>query len=163
MANPLFAERYAEEMVDRMVEYAIRKDPLLEDTKKAALIEDARKEWLEKARVARKEQNKGIHGLLISINEDVKGEILYVGNTLYTDTVFDTAPGPNLHFYVTTVPDPRDVEFPDETAVDIGKLDSAYGAQAYAVPTVDDALQYQTAVLWDNDIGRLYGFAQLTK
>ena len=163
LKNPLYAERYAEEMVDRMVEYKIQDDPILEDEQKADVIEKTRKEWLEVGRDARKIQNEGFRGFLISINESVKGELFYLNNTLYTDTLFAVSPGPNLHFYISTVVDPRDAEFPDETAIDIGKLDSAYGAQSYAVTPVEDPQLYRTIVVWDQDLERLYGFAQMSK
>jgi hypothetical protein len=163
LKNPLYAERYAEEMVDRMVEYKIQDDPILEDEQKADVIEKTRKEWLEVGRDARKIQNEGFRGFLISINESVKGELLYLNNILYTDTLFAVSPGPNLHFYISTVVDPRDAEFPDETAIDIGKLDSAYGAQTYTVTPVEDPQLYRTVVVWDQDLERLYGFAQMAK
>ncbi len=163
LKNPLYGERYAEELVDRMVEFKIQDDPILEDEKKAGIIEKTRKEWLEKGATARQKQNEGFRGQLITMKEYTRGEVLYADNTLYTGTLFTTAPGPNLHFHLTTVVDPRDVEFPDETAIDIGVLYSAYGAQTFSVPPVEDPQQYRTVVLWDNDLERLYGFAQLSK
>lgn len=163
LTNPLFTERYAEELVDRMVEFKIQGDPILEDEDKAEAIEDARKKWLEIARNARKRQREGFIGFLITVKEPVKGEVLYVDNTLYTDTTFTVAPGPNVHIYISTVVDPRDVEFPDESAIDIGKLQSAYGAQRYSVPLVEEPQLYRSVVLWDKDLERLYGFAQVNK
>ena len=163
LENPLYAERYAEEIVDRMVEYKIQNDPLLEDKQKAALIEETRKKWLEVGRDARTKQREGFTGFLISINEPAKGELPYRENILYTDTTFDVAPGPDLHFYMTTVVDPRDTEFPDETAIDLGQFRSSYGAQKYSVPPVEDPQLYRTVVLWDNALERLYGFAQISK
>ena len=53
------------------------------------------------------------------------------------------------------------MEFPDETAVDLGRLESAYGAQHYAVPPLDYANQLRTAVLYDRELKRIHGFAQL--
>lgn len=163
LENPLYAERYAEEIVDRMVEYKIQNDPILEDEQKAAIIEETRKKWLEVGRDARTKQREGFTGFVTSINEPAKGELLYMGNILYTDTTFDVAPGPDLHFYITTIVDPRDTEFPDETAVDLGQLRSSYGAQKYSVPPVEDPQIYRTVVLWDNALERLYGFAQISK
>jgi len=163
LQNPLYAERYAEVLVDRIVELKIQNDPILEDDTKAALIEEVRKEWLEVGRDARKKQREGFSGFLISINETTRGELLYVDNTLYTDTLFEVSPGPDLHLYISTIVDPRDVEFPDDTAIDLGQLRSAYGAQKYSVPVVDDPQLYRTVVVWDNKLERLFGFAQIGK
>lgn len=163
LENPLFAERYAEEMVDRMVEYKIQNDPMLEDPAKAAAIEEARTTWLTEGRKARERQREGFMGHIISINEYATGEALYVENTIYLDTTFATVPGPGLHLFLTTVVDPRDVEFPDATAMDIGLLQSPYGAQQYSVEPVSDPQLLRTLVLWDVKLGRLYGFAQLSK
>jgi hypothetical protein len=163
LQNPLFTERYSEELVDRMVEYKIQGDPILEDEDKVEAIESARKKWLEIARDARKKQREGFSGFLVTVKEQTKGEVLYIDNTLYTDTTFTVAPGPNVHIYISTVVDPRDVEFPDESAIDIGKLQSAYGAQEYPVPLIEDPQLYRSIVLWDDDLERLYGFAQVSK
>ncbi|MDA1208577.1 MAG: hypothetical protein O2904_00920 [bacterium] len=159
LKNPLFAERYAEEMVDRVVELKIQNDPLLEDEAKAAVVEKTRTKWLEKARDTRKRQRDGMEGSTIGINEFAKGDIIYLDDVVYFDTIFETTPGPNLHIYMTTVVDPRDVEFPDDTAIDIGVLQSPYGMQSYKVPMKDGI---RTLVLWDNDLERLWGFAQLS-
>ncbi|PIQ76041.1 hypothetical protein COU78_03715 [Candidatus Peregrinibacteria bacterium CG10_big_fil_rev_8_21_14_0_10_49_24] len=163
LTNPLYTERYAEELVDRMVEYKIQADPLLNDESKANTVEEARKKWLEVARDARKKQREGLRGFLITINEPIKGEVLYVDDTLYLDTTAIIAPGPNVHLYLSSIIDPRDVEFPDESAIDIGKVQSAYGAQQYAVTPVSDPEAYRTVVVWDNDLSRLLGFAQINK
>ena len=163
LENPLYAERYAEEMVDRIVEYKIQKDPITEDKKKVAILENARKKWLEVGRDARNKQREGFSGFLITINEPVQGELLYVNNLLYTDTTFTIAPGPDLHLYLSQVVDPRDAEFPDETAIDIGKIQSAYGAHIYTVPPVEDPQPYRTIAVWDNKLEILHGFAQLSK
>jgi len=162
LKNPLFAERYSEELVDRMVEYKIQNDPILEDEEKMKIIEETRKEWMEIGSAARKKQNEGYSGFLISMKELTKGELLYVDNMLYTDTLFDVPPGPDLRFYISTVVDPRDVKFPDETAIDLGELRSTYGAHAYVVPPIADPQSYRTIVLWDNKLEQLYGFAQVS-
>ena len=97
------------------------------------------------------------------INEYAKGDFLYIDDTLYVGTLFEIDPLPGLHVYLTTVVDPRDVEFPDDTAMDLGPIQTAYGAHAYEVPSVENPLLYRTVVLWDNELGRLHSFAQLNK
>jgi len=163
LQNPLFAERYAETMVDLMVELEIQSDPLLEDESKKKIVDDTRRKWLKIGRDARKKQREGTAGHFIGTKEYTQGEALYVDNTLYLSTLFEAAPGPSLHLFLTAVVDPRDVEFPDETGIDLGRLESPYGAQQYNVPPVENPLLYRTVVLWDTKLERMYGFAQLGK
>ena len=150
-------------MVDRLVELDITKNPVLEDPAKKAFVETQRKHWLEVAREAREEQREGTTGNLVPINEYAKGDFLYIDGTLYAGTLFEIDPLPGLHMYLTTVVDPRDVEFPDDTAMDLGPIQTAYGAHAYEVPSVENPPLYRTVVLWDDRLGRLHSFAQLNK
>ncbi len=161
MENPLFAERYAEELVEHMVQLAIQKDPVLEDSRKSVLADEARRSWLERAQKARKLQREGTVGQFIPTTAYTAGETLYLDRSLYLGTTFETTPSLSLHLYLTTVVDPREVEFPDPTARDLGKLQSAYGAQTYTVPKVSDSRLYRTVVLWDTELERIIGFAQL--
>ncbi len=163
LRNPLFAERYAESVVDRLVELEIVKDPIVEDSAKKAYLDTERKKWLEISRNARQVQREGMEGNIISINNFAKGDLLYVHNQLHFGTLFEIDPLPSLHVYLTTVVDPRDVTFPDDTAMDLGLLRSAYGTQTYAVPSVDNPLLYRTVVLWDTELGKMHSFAQLSK
>ncbi len=163
LRNPLFAERYAESIVDRLVELEIVKDPVLEDTAKKAYLDTERKKWLEVTRNARQIQRDGMEGNIISIGDFAKGDVLYVQGALYFGTLFEIDPLPSLHIYLTTIVDPREVTFPDDTAMDLGPLQSAYGTQTYTVPTVDNPLLYRTVVLWDTEFERLHSFGQLSK
>jgi hypothetical protein len=163
LQNPLFAERYAESVVDRLVELEIVKDPALEDSAKKSYLDTERKKWLEITRNARQAQRDGMQGDMIALSDFANGDVLYVQGALYFGTLFEIDPLPSLHIYLTTVVDPRDVKFPDATAMDLGELQSAYGAQTYAVPSVDNPLLYRTVVLWDTAFGRLHSFAQLSK
>lgn len=164
LQNPFFAERYAEQLVDRIVELKIDQDPLLEDPDIAKTVEDNRTYWLEKAREASKAQRDGKRGYISQMQEYAKGEVLYYDDHLYFDTGFETEPGISVHVYLTTVNDPRDVEFPDETALDLGQLSSPFGAQEYTVPPVlEDPNPYRTVVLWDTTLQRLHAIAQLNQ
>ncbi|TSC59264.1 MAG: hypothetical protein Greene041662_623 [Candidatus Peregrinibacteria bacterium Greene0416_62] len=163
LRNPLFAERYAEAMVDRLVELDIANDPIMEDAGKKAFVDEQRKHWLEVAREGRQRQRLGTQGNMIMIGEYTKGDILYLDNLLYFGTLFEIDPLPSISVFLTSVVDPRDVVFPDETAMDLGPLQSAYGAQTYDVPAVENPLLYRTVVLWDTELGRLHSFAQLGK
>lgn len=162
--NPLYAERYYDTLVDRMVELDIQNDPLLEDDGKRSLVHRTRLDALEKAKDATRKQHEGTMGTMIGIKEFARGEVLFLDSTLYLSPDFETAPGPELHMLLTTVVDPRDTPvFPDPTSKDLGRIESAYGAQAYAVPPVEKPTLYRTLVLYDTKLGRIYSFAQLEK
>lgn len=162
MRNPLYAEHYAEQLVDAMVNLEVYEDPVLEDEAKKKIVSDTKEKGLAVARQARTDQRDGIIGQFIPMKEYAEGEVLYKENFLHVAPSFVTTPGPDLHVWMTTVVDPRDVEFPDPTAIDIGSLKTAYGAQSYAVPKVEDPKAYRTVVLWDNALGRLWSFAQIS-
>ena len=162
LENPLYAERYAEALVDAMVELDIQDHPLLEDKKKKSLVDDTRKEWLQKSKDARSLQRDGLVGSFIETEEYTYGEALYLNNILYFGPAFVVTPGPNVHVYLTKVVDPRDIVFPDESSIHLGEVISAFGAQQYNVPVVEEPLVYRTVVLWDTQLERILGFAQLS-
>ena len=161
LENPLYAERYAESMVDTMVNLEIYNDPTIEDETKREIAEKAKITWLEIAQEARKEQRKGSIGQFIPAQEYAAGEVLYLNDTIFLAPDFDSSVGPSMHFFLTTAVDPRDVEFPDETAIDVGEIRSNLGTGRYDVPEVEDPKAYRTLVLWDTKLERIYGFAQL--
>lgn len=161
--NPLVAERYGNELADMLADLIIREDPSVAD-------DDALKDFVQReitkakaiARVAREDKVRGQNGTFISHGEEVFGEAVYVDRRLYFSPGFETEPGPNLRVYLTTAVDPREGDFPDETALDFGRIQSVYGAQTYSVPAGDEnASLYRTVVLWDTDLERMFAFAQL--
>jgi len=162
LSNPLFAEQYYEALVQRMVELAIQEDPILEDESKALIIEKARRDGLKKSNAAEQKQLPGNFGEFVGAKEFTRGAALYVKDMLFFGSGFETDPGPKLHIFLTTIVDPRDVTFPDETAMDLGLLMSPYGAQRYAVTPVENPTLYRTVVLYDKALERVYGFAQLS-
>ena len=162
LENPLYAERFSETMVNTMVELEIYNDPLIEDETKRRIAEETKEKWLAVAKTARKKQREGSNGNFLTMNEYAAGEVLYVENKVHFSTLFETEPGPELHVFLTTVVDPRDVAFPDETALDLGIVVTPFGAQSYGVPEVEDPKLYRTVVLWDTKLERLYGFAQIS-
>ncbi|MEK7591434.1 MAG: DM13 domain-containing protein [Patescibacteria group bacterium] len=163
LENPLFAEVYYDVLLDRMVELDIQDDPILKDEDKAEIVEDTRRNALAKAKVANTKQREGMMGNFVPITEETKGEALFVDSTLYFGPTFEANPGPSVHVLLTTVVDPREGTFPDETVIDIGPLESPFGAQAIMVPAMEDASKYRTVVLWDTELERIHGFAQLSK
>lgn len=162
MQNPLFAERFSEELIDAMVQIQLWEDPMLEDARKAALVEEARIGWFEITRQARAAKREGMLGTWQPIATNVRGTMLLTKDgTLYFDSQFTVTPGLQLALYLTAAVDPRDVAFPDETAISLGKLQTPYGAQSYVLPEeAQDASQYRTAVLWDETLQRIHGIAQ---
>lgn len=162
LRNPLYAEQYYDELVERLVTLEIQKNPLLEDEEKKERVEKARSKALANANEANNLQDKGTKGNFLSMEEFAKGEVLYLENWLYFSPEFETVPGISLSVFMTIVVDPRDVNFPDVSAIDLGPLSDPYGAQALPVPPVDIPLAYRTVVLWDTVLERLYGFAQLS-
>ena len=161
LSNPLFAERYAEDMVDRMAAIEIYKEDIIEDEDKKKIIDSTKDEWLDVARKARSNQRDGMLGSLLSIKEEVVGEVLLTKEALHFGPYFKTVAGPSLHVFVTTVVDPRDIEFPDETSIDLGLLKNPIGAQSYKVTGITKLTDYRTVVVWDTSLDRLYGFSQL--
>lgn len=162
LENPLFVEHYAEEVIRTYVNLEINQDASLEDESNASYAKSVKKEWLNKVQKLRKQMREGYDGVFIPMKELSEGEVLYLGDTLYFSPDFYTEPSIDLHVYLTQTVDPRDVEFPDITAIDLGSLKTPFGAQSYAVEGVEDAILYRTVVLWDDRLKRLHSFAQIS-
>ncbi len=161
LSNPLYAEIHAENMVDTLVELEIYADPVLEDEAIKRFADKTKEQWLKVAKAARAAQNEGQKGIFIPMKEYVEGEVLYTNNNLHFSTFFSSMPGPSLHVFLSKSVDPREGEFPDASALDLGEMTAPYGAQTFAVPEVENPLEYRTVTLWDTELNRLYGFAQI--
>lgn len=161
LQNPLYLEMYAENMVDTMVNLEIYEDPILEEEGKKAYVDNVKEQWLAKAKEARALQRQGSKGTMVPMKEYVEGEVLYVNGQLHLSPYFFTTPGPSLHVFLSKAVDPRDVLFPDETAIDLGQLTVPMAAQTFAVPATDKPAEYLSVTLWDTELNRLYGFAQI--
>ena len=163
LENPLFLEIYAEQLVDTMVNLEIYEDPITEDEDKMKIVESTRKYWFTKSKEARKTQRQGSKGSFTTMKEYSEGEVLFLDNAVYFGPSFVTSPGPSLHAFLTVTVDPRDIEFPDITAIDLGEIRVPFGAQAFIIEEeIEDPIKYRTVVLWDTDLDRLYGFSQLS-
>ena len=166
MRNPLFAERYWDEMADRMANLQISKDPLMENADKAAIADRARQSAIELSQLSRQKRLEGIFGGFVTVNEATEGYALLVDRTLYLSTTFTTYPGPSLYLFLSPDVDPRESDFPNDNTLALGALQSPYGAQSYTLPALKEGEEdpgYRTVVLWDTKLERLYGFAQLSK
>ncbi len=164
LKNPLVAERYWDEMIDRLTTLQISGDPLLQDPKKADVVEDAKRDALQRSQQARETVRSGISGDFVSAAELTEGRALLLKGVLYLGSTFTTYPAPTLRIYVTESVDPRGAPFPDATTVDLGELKTPYGAQEYVLPEDErENAGLRTVVLWDRRLERLIGFAQLAK
>ncbi|HVW66898.1 MAG TPA: DM13 domain-containing protein [Candidatus Peribacteraceae bacterium] len=161
LQNPLYAQKYYEDLVSHMVSLQIHNDPILKKSDIKSVVDKARLNGVTLAQNAAKQKDKGPHGIFVSDNDEVAGSVLLLGTTLYIGPDFYLAPGPSTHFYLTTVTDPRTVQFPDNTAVDLGPVQDAYGAQTLHVPSSKDTAH--TLVLFDTQMKKIFGFAQLAE
>ncbi len=161
--NPLTASRYGDELADTMANFIISDDPIVKDPATLKLIESEIARGKDIGTSAREIVGDGLLGGIISIKADVMGYALLADNVLYLSSDFISDPGASLHVYLTTVVDPRDVSFPDETAIDLGSLQATYGPQQYDVPVQDDPNAIRSFVLYDTKLKIIYGFAQISK
>src|SRR3989344_6722607 len=74
LKNHLFAEAYYDTLLDRMVELDIQDDPLLEDSGKASIVENTRRDALAKAKEATRKQREGLVGSFVPAKEQAGGE-----------------------------------------------------------------------------------------
>ncbi len=161
--NPLTASRYGDELADSMANIVIQDDPIAKDPAMRSVIDAQITLGKKIADNARTKQEQGMKGSLVQVKNEVSGYILYVDDTLFLSSDFVAVPSADLRVMLTTVVDPRDVVFPDKTAMDLGTIQSFYGAQQYAVPHQDKPELYRTLVLFDRKLKRIEGFAQLSK
>ena len=73
------AERYWSELAEHMADTIRRKDAVMKDPLKAAIIEGERVRALERVAQARKMETDGISAAMVTqdVNEDVHGNVLH--------------------------------------------------------------------------------------
>lgn len=160
LQNPLYADRYYEDLAVHMADFTIQNDPLMQDAEMKDIVEQTRLDALEKAKEIDAIMKEGIVGGFMSDTDEVWGRTLLIGNTLYFSPDFITAPGIDLHVYLSPRSDPRQPDFPGEQDLDLGTITSAYSSHSITVP--DDAVKdgtLQTVVLYDKALKRIYGFS----
>lgn len=170
LKNPLYAEYYYDDMTEIMTTLVLREDSALDAPGIRDVLDRTRNDSLTRANAANALQLEGTMGTFISEREFVLGDALLLDDVLYLGPTFDSAPGPSLRVYLTTVVDPRDAAFPDPTAVDLGRVKDQYGAQSFVVPPQKvagtggtAAPRLRTVVLWDPELQLIYGFVQLSR
>jgi hypothetical protein len=164
LRNPLVAERYWSDMAEHMADFTRTQDPIMKDDLKAGIIDDARVRALARVEQARAIKKEGLQGLFKTQNlaEDTHGEALLLKDMLYFDTTFLIYPNPSVHVLLSTMVDPQAPGFPDSSALDLGELQTAYGAQQYQIPEGKADPGFRTVALYDMQLQRLIGFAQLS-
>ncbi len=161
--NPLVASRYGDELADSMANLVIQNDEIIKDPIARSAIDAQITFGKQLGTDARQVQAQGMKGTLIPIKMEMAGDALYVSDMLFLASDFSTKPGPELHVLLSTAVDPRDIAFPDPSVIDLGVIQSIYGAQQYRVPHQKNPMLYRTLVLFDRKLSRIYGFAQLSK
>jgi hypothetical protein len=161
--NPITAARYGDELADAMANLIIMDNAIVKEEGMRERVQGYIEEGKALGDEARSLMQEGYQGNLIGVEFEMIGIALYLDDMLYLSSDFYTRPGPSVHVYLTTVVDPRDVEFPDATVIDLGQLQTAYGAHQYSVPHQDKPELYRTLVFYDTKLKIMYGFAQLSK
>ena len=161
--NPLLKSQRGEELSDTLANLIISNDPIVKQPGMQTVINAEITKAKQVLADGHNDERSGMIGTLIPIKENAQGTVLYKNDTLYLSSDFYAQPGIELHLYLTTAVDPRDVAFPDKTALDLATLEYPYGAMSLQVPHQNAPELYRTAVLWDKKLNRLYGFAQLSK
>ncbi len=161
MRNPLAAKQHFDDLGQTMVDMLIHEQKdLAKDAARKSYLEQLKDQATARSKEETAKIVAGRVGTFLPAKQNVTGIALLLESTLYLSVDFATDPGPALHLMLSKAVDPRDVQFPDASAVDLGLLRTEYGAQSYAVPKSND---YQTAVLYDTRLKRIYGFAQLAE
>jgi hypothetical protein len=165
LKNPLYAQKYYEDLVDHMVSLEIHNDPVLKINGVQAAVDYARTEDVKLAQDAAKLKSQGLRGVIVSDTAESEGSALLVNGVLYFGPDFYVSPSPSVHVFLSNVVDPRPVKFPDATAVDLGVIQDPYGAQSFTLPETQNTTQQtpkRTLVIFDTKIQKLLGFVQLS-
>lgn len=162
LKNPLFAERYSEEIIERLASLQIKEVEGVTDPETLTKIEKAKAQWQKVSDQASDIRFEGKYGRFNLVNNDdfVTGGVLIYNNTLYLSTDFEVLPSPNIVLYASTVVDPRENEvFPSAEDTKLLTLESPYGMQSYAVQV--DTSTLKSIVVYDTFLNRIIGFAQM--
>jgi hypothetical protein len=162
LQNPLFAERYSEEIIERLASLQIKEVEGVTDPETLTKIEKAKAQWQKVSDQASDIRFEGKYGRFNLVNNDdfVTGGVLIYKNTLYLSTDFEVLPSPNIVLYASTVVDPRENEvFPSTEDTKLLTLESPYGMQSYAVKI--DTSTLKSIVVYDTFLNRIIGFAQM--
>ena len=165
MDNPLYAKYYYQDLTDHMVDYTVQKDPIMSNPAKKNIVDATRSDAVAKVTDLSKKIDKGTSGQFQSDGDYAKGTALLLNNVLYIGPDFNVVPGPSLHMFISTSLDPRigtgALATLEPNAVDLGPLKDPYAAQTYMPPSPKENDKYRSVAIWDTQLQRIFGFAQL--
>ncbi len=161
--NPVLETQRATELADMLAALIISNDPVAQEPDTRASIEREITRAKRALAEAQARQNECVQGGLLPIKVNVQGWTALCKDRLHFGSDFWSTPGADLRVLVTAMVDPRDGDFPDQTAIDLGQLEYPYGPMSFTVGNTKDLEILRTVVLWDKKFNRLYGFAQLSK
>lgn len=162
LQNPLFAERYSEEIIERLTSLQIQEDKDVTNPETLTKIEKTKAEWQKVSDEASDMRFEGKYGRFSLVNNQdfVTGGVLIYKDTLYLSTDFEALPSPNIVLYASSAVDPRESEvFPSESDIKLLTLQSPYGMQSY--PVEIDTSTLKSIVMYDTFLNRIIGFAQM--
>jgi hypothetical protein len=165
LENPLMAAEYGDQLAITLANLIISKDPIVQQDGMEAIIQREIASAKSIAKIGKEIANQGMRGTLVAQHESEQsdGEATYVNDTLYFSPSFYVSPGPALHVYLTQEVIPEEGKFPNDTSINLGKIQSPYGVQQYGVPRQDKPELYRTLVIYDTTLKRIFAFAQLSK
>lgn len=160
--NRLLRIQRAEELADTLANIIIEQDPITKDPATMEMITKEIARAKQALAAEQSAQSTAMSGPFLSMQESVQGWALMQDGALHLSSDFHSRPGIDLRIYLTTAVDPRDVTFPDVSAVDLGSIDYPYGPLILQIPSGSATEKLRTAVVWDARLKRLHGFAQLS-
>lgn len=157
--NPLYL--YADESL--RVQYIANlqlKEPTMSGSLKTAKLQSLRAAQDAQAII----QEGWLGSFVRGQDDEVTGSVLLLDGWLHIGPSFLMTPGLDVHVYVSQMIDPLEGAFPDETAIEVGPLVTAFGMQSLPLPaSVSLDGTYRTVVLYDEAVQRVSAFAQLEK
>jgi hypothetical protein len=154
--------RYAEEaaVVDGLTSIEILPLAARLTTEQRQALAVRKAEAIRRTEEAQALIDTGRRGAFVPAQLEVTGRVALLGDVLYVGPDFFSPGGVDVRLMLTTVVDPRDGAFPDETAMDVGALPYVSGAWSLPV-ALPEGHQFRTVVLYDRALGIVQGFAQI--
>ncbi|MBT3835170.1 hypothetical protein HOF56_02875 [Candidatus Peribacteria bacterium] len=167
--NPLAAEITADQILDfvsNMQIKAAERGEEIEDGKTLRAIDKALVDAKSMQKEAHKKQDKGKKGDFYRASEHTfaRGRALLIQGKLYFGFGFDISGAPGMKIYLSKHVAPHEKEeLFSEDFVEIGDLNSIYGAQSYEVPVLSetDWTEYRTVAIYSEPLEIMIGLAQI--
>lgn len=161
LENPLFAERYSEDLNDRLVYIQINDEAINTNDDLMKTIDATKDKWQKVSDDASQKRFEGKYAPFnfLSNTDFVQGSALYYNGVLYLSSDLDIRATEDVSLYVSSKPDPRIGEFPSAEDTFVTVLESPFGAQRYETPIDPDAIK--SFVLYDPMLKRIMSFGQV--